>query len=95
MTSPDSISVQHDGAASRFVLRRGDEEIGELTYERNGDRAALLHTLVRPELRGQGLARRLVLAAVEWARHAQIKLTPVCWYTSRVLERSEEYRDVL
>jgi predicted GNAT family acetyltransferase len=87
--------VVHDAAASRFVLRRGGQEIGELTYRRTGDRAALLHTEVRPDLRGRGLARRLVLATVHWARAEQLKLTPVCWYTRVVLERSGEYRDVL
>ena len=85
----------HDDAASRFILRRGGQDIGELTYRRSGNGAALLHTEVRPELRGQGLARALVLAAVDWARAERLTLTPVCWYTRVVLERSAEFRDVL
>jgi predicted GNAT family acetyltransferase len=87
--------VVHDAAASRFVLRRGDQEIGELVYERTGDRAALLHTEVRPDLRGRGLGRRLVAAAAHWARAERLTLEPICWYTRVVLERSDEYRDVL
>jgi predicted GNAT family acetyltransferase len=88
-------AVEHDRAASRFILRRGGHEIGELTYQASGGRVALLHTEVRPDLRGQGLARTLVIAAVEWARAEHLRLTPLCWYTRVVLERSDEFRDVL
>jgi predicted GNAT family acetyltransferase len=87
--------VVHDRGASRFILRRGGQEIGELTYRCRDGRAALLHTEVRPELRGQGLARELVQAAVRWARAEQLKLTPLCWYTRVVLERSDAFSDVL
>ena len=87
--------VVHDSAASRFILRRDGQAVGELTYQRTGGRAALLHTEVRPDLRGRGLARELVLAAVRWARAEQLTLTPLCWYTRVVLERSDEFSDVL
>lgn len=94
--SPDSsYRVDHEPAAHRFVLRHGADEVGELTYQREGARAALLHTEVDPRLRGQGLARQLVLAAVDWARAEQLTLAPVCWYTRVVLERGDEFRDVL
>ena len=87
--------VVHDRRASRFILRRGGQEIGELTYRCSDGRAALLHTEVRPDLRGRGLARELVNAAVDWARAEQLKLTPLCWYTRVVLERSDAFSDVL
>jgi predicted GNAT family acetyltransferase len=87
--------VVHDRAASRFILRRGGHEIGELTYRASDGRAALLHTEVRPDLRGKGLARALVVAAVQWARAERLKLTPLCWYTRVVLERADEFHDVL
>jgi predicted GNAT family acetyltransferase len=54
-----------------------------------------LHTEVRPDLRGKGLARALVVAAVQWARAERLKLTPLCWYTRVVLERADEFHDVL
>ncbi len=95
MSAQAGYEVVHEAAASRFVLRHRQDEVGELTYRRSGARAALMHTEVQPRLRGQGLARDLVLAAVAWARAENLKLDPVCWYTRVVLERSDDYRDVL
>lgn len=94
--SPDtSYRVVHEPAGDRFVLRHRGQDVGELTYQLAGSRASLLHTEVQPELRGQGLARDLVLAAVDWARAEKLTLAPVCWYTRVVLERSTEFKDVL
>ena len=85
----------HLAGERRFALRQQGVEVGELTYDVRGGRAALLHTEVHPALRGKGLAHRLVLATVEWARAEGLKLTPVCWYTRVVLERTGEFADVL
>lgn len=95
MSAHAGYEVVHEPEAARFVLRHAQAEVGDLTYRVTGARAALLHTEVQPRLRGQGLARDLVLAAVEWARAERLKLDPLCWYTRVVLERSDEYRDVL
>lgn len=95
MSAHAEYEVVHEPDTSRFVLRDAQTEVGELTYRRTGTRAALLHTEVQPRLRGRGLARDLVLAAVAWARAEHLKLDPLCWYTRVVLERSDDYRDVL
>jgi predicted GNAT family acetyltransferase len=93
---PDAgFEVVHLPDEERFALRQQGAEVGELTYHVTAGRAALLHTEVRPALRGRGLAHQLVTATVEWARAEGLKLTPVCWYTKVVLERSGQYRDVL
>lgn len=95
MDTNATTEIVHDASASRFILQRDGTEIGELTYQRRDGRAALLQTYVRPDLRGQGSARALVLAAVDWARTEHLKLTPLCWYTQVVLERGDEFLDVL
>jgi predicted GNAT family acetyltransferase len=95
MSADAGYEVVHEPGAERFVLRHGAKEVGELNYQRTGDRAALLHTEVEPRLRGRGLARDLVVAAVEWARTEKLTLTPLCSYTRVVLEHGDEYRDVL
>lgn len=95
MSADTAFAVVHQPDAHRFVLTHQGAEVGELTYRQSAGRAALLHTEVQPRLRGRGLARELVVAAAQWARTEKLKLTPVCWYTRVVLERGDEYRDVL
>jgi predicted GNAT family acetyltransferase len=95
MSAETGYVVVHEPDAHRFVLTHQGHEVGELTYQRTAGRAALLHTEVQPQLRGRGLERELVVAAAQWARGEKLKVTPVCWYTRVVLERGDEYRDVL
>ena len=95
MALDPAFTVIHRPDEQRFVLQQQGVEAGELTYSVSAGRAALLHTEVRPALRGRGLAHELVRASVDWARAEGLKLTPLCWYTRVVLERSDEYKDVL
>ncbi|NVK26634.1 MAG: N-acetyltransferase [Flavobacteriia bacterium] len=54
----------------------------------------LHHTEVLPFLRGKGAARQLLAHAVEDARKNGLTITAICPYSRKVLEQSEEYRDV-
>ena len=42
---------------------------------------------VAPELRGTGLGRQLVEAAVDWARAENLKIVPICGYARAVIAR--------
>lgn len=54
------------------------------------------HTEVDPDLQGTGTARRLVLAAVDYARQESMKIVPVCPYAKAyLLKHRERFRDVL
>jgi len=46
-------------------------------------------------LRGQGAARKLVLAAVEWARKEKVKLLPLCPFAKAIFDRDPSLHDVL
>ena len=81
----------HGGA---FVMRDGSTQIGEMTYRLVGAAVIIDHTEVDPALRGRGLARRLVDAAVGWARRDGLRITPVCAYARLVFDRTPAYKDV-
>lgn len=81
--------VRHNAAARRFEMEIGGH-LAVLDYELNGGEAALTHTFVPPELRGKGLAEKLVRAALAWARAEKLKVVPVCSYTVTFLERHPE-----
>ena len=93
---PLPIEHQHSAREGAFVVERGGERLAELTYVMTGERVATIeHTRVSDALRGQGVARRLVEAAVAWARQSGTRLVPVCTYAKKVLEHGEAFRDVL
>ena len=53
------------------------------------------HTQVFDGYEGQGIARLLVMAAVDFARKNNRAIMPVCSYAKAVLTRTDEYQDVL
>ncbi|TDL98069.1 N-acetyltransferase [Macrococcus brunensis] len=66
-----------------------------MTYVPNGDDKIVIdHTEVSDELQGQGIGRKLVEAAVKYARDNNKKIVPVCSYAKKVLEENKGYQDV-
>jgi predicted GNAT family acetyltransferase len=82
----------HRGAF--FILQDG-QRIAEMTYNRAGEGLAVIdHTEVHPDLRGQGVARQLLDAAVKWARDNHIKLGATCSYAVVQFARDKSLQDV-
>lgn len=78
-----------------FRIERGGKRVAEITYERTGpDRVTLDHTFVDASLRGQGVGKRLVDAAADWARRTGTKLDATCPYARKVLDHGHAYDDV-
>ena len=92
------LPVEHKEQGNRgmfFILQDG-KRIAEMTYSRTtASRATIDHTEVDPSLRGGGVARRLLDAAVAWARANDIKFSSACSYASAQFVRDRSIRDVL
>ncbi|MCP6565426.1 N-acetyltransferase, partial [Klebsiella pneumoniae] len=68
----------------------------EMTYVPTGkDKIIIDHTGVGESLRGQGIAKQLVEAGVNYARENDIKILATCPFAKQVLEETPEYHDVL
>jgi len=85
-----NVTVTRDpgSEASEFVLQVDGERLGSLDFAR--PEAGVLridYVEVAPELRGTGLGRRLVEAAVDWAREENMKIVPICGYARAVIAR--------
>lgn len=93
-----ALPIEHrrDGDHGAFVIERDGRRVGELLYTARGPGVvAVNHTEVDDSLRGSGAAKRLVEAAVLWARAENLKLVPRCSYVRAVLARTPAWQDVL
>jgi predicted GNAT family acetyltransferase len=99
IVTTETIKVQReqDGDRGAFYIEGEARRLAELTFSLRGEGrvAVLVHTEVDASLRGQGIARKLVEAAVGWAREQHIKLVPVCPFAKAVFAREPAFGDVL
>ena len=81
-----------DGVFEAWI---GETQVGEMTYIRLGENMTIDHTRVFDGYEGQGIARQMVLAAVDFARANGRKIIPLCSYAQAFFARNAEYRDVV
>jgi predicted GNAT family acetyltransferase len=86
------IRTDHKGA---FVMELDGKRLAEMTYTVAGSRVIIDHTTVDDALRGTGAGKKLVEAAVQWARAENVKLLPLCPYAKSVFDKTPAYADVL
>lgn len=90
------IKRQEHGKQGAFFIEENGEWIAEMTYSREGLRKIVIdHTAVSKNLKGKGIGRAMVEAAVKFARNKNLLIKPNCPFVKKVLESSEDYEDVL
>ncbi|MCL2031947.1 MAG: N-acetyltransferase [Methanomassiliicoccaceae archaeon] len=78
-------SVEHDEKGCRFNLMADGQAGGYIIYEVCDGCFDIQHTVVYPELRGNGLGEVLVAAATEYAESKGFRMMPTCSYAKRLL----------
>jgi uncharacterized protein len=79
----------HQPGQQRFVITEDGHE-SVLEYRRVGTRTVdFVRTWVPEELRGRGIAERLVRTGIAWARAQGLEMQASCWYARRFLERGK------
>ncbi|SDH21550.1 hypothetical protein SAMN05421827_11952 [Pedobacter terrae] len=53
------------------------------------------HTEVSADFAGQGVGKKLVMAAVDYARENKLKILPLCPFAKSVFDKTPEIQDVL
>lgn len=89
-TSP----VTHNAIAQRYEMMV-DGRLSVCEYELDAGRMVFTHTLVPSELRGRGIAEKLVRTALGDARTSGHKVVPACSYVAVFIQRHKEYQDLL
>jgi predicted GNAT family acetyltransferase len=90
-------SIQHheNGNSGAFFLEKDGAQLAEMTYQRLSESRILIdHTFVDPSLRGQGVARQLLDAAVSWARASNTKISATCSYVVVQFARDKSLADI-
>jgi predicted GNAT family acetyltransferase len=78
-----------------FVIEEGDEMVAGMAIGISGKNLTVYHTEVSDDLKGQGIAGKLLAAMVAYARANKLKVIPLCPYVSAQFKRHpDEYRDV-
>ena len=92
------LTIEHeedDGRGAFFFAKQGIR-LAEMTYSRTSDKLVIIdHTEVSEKLQGHGVGRKLLDAAVAWARETQTKIIATCPYAKAQFERDASIRDVL
>jgi predicted GNAT family acetyltransferase len=96
MTTLDlsTLKIENNESANRWEARVG-EYVAHSDYRRNENTIHFLKTRVPPELEGQGVASKLVKAALEDARAQHLTVVPICRFVTSYIRRHPEYRDLV
>jgi predicted GNAT family acetyltransferase len=92
----ESDVVVHEPARSRYVLRRGDDELGFAAYE-TGERGEIVftHTEIDPERQEKGLGSQLVRGALDDVRaNSTARVVAKCPFVFKYISTHEEYQDL-
>ncbi len=92
------MEIQHQSTQTKgsFFIENNIEKLAEMTYSKAGtDLIIIDHTEVSDQLRGTGSGKKLVIAAVEYARKNQLKIMPLCPFAKSVFDKTDSIKDVL
>jgi len=93
-TPSDPVVVRHNPAENRFETTVAGF-LSVVDYELRDGTAVFTHTFVPPELRGRGIAEKLVSTALEHARAAGWRVDPACSYVATFIARHPEFQVLL
>ena len=78
-----------------FFIIENDEQIAEMQIGILGSDLTVYHTEVLPKAEGKGLAKKLLLAMVDYARKNNLKVIALCPYVFAQFKRHpQEYEDI-
>lgn len=77
-----------------YVYNENGERLAEITWSERDGIMHMDHTYVSDELRGQGVAKKLLDQAADYARTNNLKMNAICSYVVAVFKKSSAYDDV-
>ena len=68
--------------------------LSKLDYIQDGKNFVITHVGVHPELRGQGVAGRIVEASLAHARENSLRVIPMCSYAAAYIRRNPQHAEL-
>lgn len=90
----DKLQVTHNSGESRFEATV-DGYPSKLDYILDGKNFVITHVGVHPELRGQGVAGKIVEVSLAYARDNALRVIPMCSYAAAFMRRHPEYAELM
>ena len=91
----EAVTVSDVPARHRFEILVAGERVGFAAYRDVGGRRVFTHTEIDPARGGQGLATRLIRAALDDARDKGFVITPQCSFVADFIRRHPDYGDLV
>ena len=89
----EKLQVTHNQADHTFEVWI-DGYLSKLDYIQDDKNFVITHVGVYPELRGQGLAGKIVEAGLEYARQNSLRVVPMCSYAAAYIRRNPKYMEL-
>jgi len=87
---------EEDSSGRFYISNDSGETIAEINYSLKSPNTIIIdHTGVDKPLQGKNIGFQLVEAVVKQARAESKKIVPVCSFAKAILEKREEFKDVL
>ena len=86
----NKLEVTHNPGENRFETWI-DGYLSKLDYIQDDINFVITHVGVHPELRGQGVAGRIVQVSLEYAKEKSLRVIPMCSYAAAYIRRHPEY----
>ena len=83
--TPERATVRDNPVRHRYEIHDGGQLAGFAEYRLDGQRITFTHTQTEPAFNGRGLARQLVIQALDDARRRELTVRPLCPYVRKVI----------
>lgn len=87
--------IKDNPDANRFEIRVDGELAGFAEYRLKTGQISFTHTEVDDRFSGQGLASKLVRAALDEARSRELRVLPFCPYVRGWIAKHSDYLDLV
>jgi len=88
------LNVVHKPEKNRFETWV-EGYLSKLDYIQDGKNFVITHVGVHPELRGQGVAGRIVEASLAYARENSLRVIPMCSYAAAYIRRNPQHAELM